>query len=443
MENKLQKFFGGKRLNESVFNGIYVLFLIALGIRFLTQLFADFGYDSWFISEFLINYQGGFVRRGLLGEILFFFTQHSGIDVEWTIKIISVLFLAFLTTFFVRSFIKKGYTLYILPLCFFLGAVFYANSADLYTTNSWIKKDCMMVSILIFSLYACRSKMPVLCKVLLVNVMGIFVILTHELYAFFALPVLFLLFVNIYNRGQLVRAGLYAAASLLPSVIAFGLACLAHGDRATADAIWDSWQVLAGNSPARPIGEDNAIVAIGWDSVQTFRMHLEYNFLKTHYGLWSLPVWLLTFPLVYYIVTNAISVFRKETTDYDDSSKTTLSAILLFQLFCMIPAFTVLCCDYGRLFFFWITSSFAIFLIIPGDIASKLFPPFAYRWAAAVNIMLVRIITPGRTAMAILMMVIGISSVSFSVINMINTTMVYQILNLPIATAKLFIRLFM
>lgn len=39
---------------------------VALGVRALS-----FNYNDWSYTEFMINFQGGFVRRGLLGEILY------------------------------------------------------------------------------------------------------------------------------------------------------------------------------------------------------------------------------------------------------------------------------------------------------------------------------------------------------------------------------------
>ena len=46
--------------------------------------------DSWTIGEWLINYEGGFVRRGLLGEALYLFsiaTKISPIFIIWLIFI--------------------------------------------------------------------------------------------------------------------------------------------------------------------------------------------------------------------------------------------------------------------------------------------------------------------------------------------------------------------
>ena len=61
MSNNLKK-------NWSNYLQIYVLALIFFGIFFLYSKH-DVGNDSS-LSDWLINYEGGFVRRGLIGEVI-------------------------------------------------------------------------------------------------------------------------------------------------------------------------------------------------------------------------------------------------------------------------------------------------------------------------------------------------------------------------------------
>lgn len=133
MKQKLQTLFDKDNRKQTLLNIIYCIFVFALLYKLVVQLFIKYGYESWQISEFLINYQGGFVRRGLTGEILLFLTKNFGIDIVWTIKLFCLLCFTAVCTFFVRAFLKKGYSLYILPLCLFLGSGI--------TGYSWIRKD--------------------------------------------------------------------------------------------------------------------------------------------------------------------------------------------------------------------------------------------------------------------------------------------------------------
>jgi len=129
MKQKLQQLFNKNNPKQTFLNVAYTVFLVSLCFLFLRQFLKSYdllstcGKGTWNITEFLINYQGGFVRRGLIGEILFFFAKNFNINVEVTIKIICLICCFAVCIFFVRAFLKKGYTLYILPLYFFLGGI--------------------------------------------------------------------------------------------------------------------------------------------------------------------------------------------------------------------------------------------------------------------------------------------------------------------------------
>ena len=67
---------------------IYLIILFFFGFFFLFQK-----YDNkveWTISEWLINYQGGFTRRGFIGEIIFQFSKLFSINVREMIFIFQV-----------------------------------------------------------------------------------------------------------------------------------------------------------------------------------------------------------------------------------------------------------------------------------------------------------------------------------------------------------------
>jgi len=56
-----------KKINNKFFN-YYILFCLLSSVYFL---YHKFQYPTdWTTSEWLINYQGGFTRRGLIGEFL-------------------------------------------------------------------------------------------------------------------------------------------------------------------------------------------------------------------------------------------------------------------------------------------------------------------------------------------------------------------------------------
>ncbi|MDY6271459.1 MAG: hypothetical protein SPL43_08755 [Prevotella sp.] len=73
------------------------------------------------ISEWLINYHGGFVRRGLLGQGLFLLYQLHPFNLRFALLTISVLTSFLFLILIVRIFIRRGWIMAILPLgcCFF------------------------------------------------------------------------------------------------------------------------------------------------------------------------------------------------------------------------------------------------------------------------------------------------------------------------------------
>ena len=424
MKQTLSSLFDRNNPKQMLLNGIFVLFLISLLSRIVLQLFsmANYGgtkdYEDWLISEFLINYQGGFVRRGLMGEILFFFAKHFNIDVVWTIKIFCLVCFVSVCIFFVKSFLKKGYSLYILPLCFFLsGNILFAG---------WIRKDCLFFCFFIPILWLYhKSNLSIMIKLLLINVLSVFIILSHEVFAFFALPILFLLFFNQYKSKGILLSVVLSLLCLLPSIFAFFLVFRMHGNPEIAQAIWDSWMAIL-NQETSNIGK--AVDAISWSSKSTFALHLKGNFLSVDQRVLSLLIWVITFPVVYYISTNALLAFRKNENDFTNRHKTVLSSVLIFQLLCLSPVFVVLSCDYLRVFFYWITSSFTVFLLIPIDEIEKLFPAVFVHLVKRINKMLTNILQPSKTTLFFLMIFIGIANSSFTIEMAYKATVIYNVL---------------
>ena len=72
----------------------YVGFILILSIYYLASRNSDLTYNA--MSEWVINYQGGFVRRGLIGEIVFQISKVFNINLRFSFFIIqSLLYLVF------------------------------------------------------------------------------------------------------------------------------------------------------------------------------------------------------------------------------------------------------------------------------------------------------------------------------------------------------------
>ncbi len=92
------------RKNWSNYFKIYVLALIIFGIFFLYSKH-DVGNDSS-LSDWLINYEGGFVRRGLIGEMIINFSNALSLKLRDSILIFQLFFFVsyyFLITLFCKN----------------------------------------------------------------------------------------------------------------------------------------------------------------------------------------------------------------------------------------------------------------------------------------------------------------------------------------------------
>ena len=67
---------------------IYLFILFFFAIFFFLQKYNNL--VEWTISEWLINYQGGFTRRGLIGEIVFQFSTFFSITFRETILLFQI-----------------------------------------------------------------------------------------------------------------------------------------------------------------------------------------------------------------------------------------------------------------------------------------------------------------------------------------------------------------
>ena len=97
------KFFKRVKFNHLFFFYINLIFLLAVFYLYRKH---QVGNDST-ISEWIINYQGGFTRRGLIGEICFQFARMLNLELRYVIFLFqSILYFFFssLLLIYIRDF---------------------------------------------------------------------------------------------------------------------------------------------------------------------------------------------------------------------------------------------------------------------------------------------------------------------------------------------------
>lgn len=147
---------------------------------------------------------------------------------------------------------------------------------------------------------------------------------------------------------------------------------------------------------------------------QTFANHLYNNFCMGYSPWLVVPVRLLMMMLIYYLLSNFLFTFRKTNCDASDSEKTSFSALLLFSLFCLLPMFTILSCDYGRIYQYAAFSTVGAFVILGRERLAGLFPQGLLRGVARLNARLARLVSPRPWLMVAMLVLVASSPACFS-----------------------------
>ena len=232
----------------------YGLFIYLASCVMLNVLESQIG--GWSLSELLINYQGGFVRRGLIGEILFQFDNPIAVAHNIQRFIVAVFLFGVLIVLISEKDILNKFLLLALVtfasggiLDFILGAGFeYLDRKEI-----WIYSVLGLIffSTRAFGFYNLKN-------ILVINFFSVLMTLHHELYAVFIIP-LMLLIVILSGVGHLLRS----MALIAPTFITLLLVINHSGDLSIVNLIKESYSVKFG------IDVGGAIDALGWSLEST------------------------------------------------------------------------------------------------------------------------------------------------------------------------------
>ena len=141
------------------------------------------GIVTYAFSDMFINYSGGFVRRGLLGSILLWLNA-VGIDSVVAAMTVCIAAFAAVAAYIIRQFIRRGYDVALLPVCFLLG------SAGAYGF-SFLRRDFIILAAFLIIMQL-RKKLPHGWWIAAGNALSVITILTYEPFVFFSLPFCFM-----------------------------------------------------------------------------------------------------------------------------------------------------------------------------------------------------------------------------------------------------------
>ena len=330
---------------------IVVIFLIATIEQFYNSLF--WGHNNWCMTECLINYAGGFVRRGLPGELALSVSSISGISPNVIIVIVCFLLLVGLILFYCRKVTRK------MPAFLIFSPIVLGIPAF---NDFLVRKDTLCIAILILCLIIEKTKYPILIKNILINLLGITAILSHEGFIFYGF-----LSIIAYRYFQSEKKLINIIISFSPMILTFAISSIYHGDELTALAINKS--LISVWHSIDPSDKDINFPSCAITSLKyslTNCPWMGYSvFWEISYHIYTPIAWLATVIICYGYLLEFIVVNPSETNGVISSlevEKSRLFVILTAQLIFISPLFMI-GWDYGRWIFLWTASSLAIYLL--------------------------------------------------------------------------------
>jgi hypothetical protein len=363
------------------------LFLILFSLPALaTSIYPGYKVASWQVTEWLINYQGGFVRRGLPGEIIFVLASH-GINPYFVVISSSLVIWLLLFLIIFKLSIRRQFSLLIIcsQLCLLAPVIGHVV----------VRKDCLIILCFVLALFFFQQKG--FKSTLMANSISAFAVLSHEVYGFISIPLFFIvkyaepavcLSNDTGNSAKSVICRLfYAVTCMSPLLFLFGLSLGNAGNQSIADQVWNSWhdnlEFFPGSSDPGLDAPPASIQALGWSLARALQGPLwtlqDFSFIA----------WLITAAVVafYLLLLQRSHLMTLKVPDMVAKEESTCLVRILACQFAAILPVCLVSWDYGRLIFLWATSSIGAFLILtPGryqaimkhvfDAHSSVFPTF-------------------------------------------------------------------
>ena len=331
----------------------FLITLIILGIPL--NLYKNRFYDnSWTVGEWLISYAGGFIRRGLPGQVIFYLSSNFDINpiyLTWLISGFSIFFLLILIKTLCWGTFQKPFLLSSLIL---MGPV---------SEDYLIRKDVFLVLLYGACLITFRklyfNKINTFLAFILINLFSIIALLSHEGYGIWALPSIFLL-IFFYIKKYLIsnlKTLLISLVLISPSILSFICCIIFKGNESSSIAIHNSWKVFEDIMPSTGLLDsaypDGAIEWIGKSLNTSFQLSISSLTKFNLFIFWHPLMWVITI----FLAIRLFSGLRK------DPFFNLKKLFILTQFIPFAPLF-IIAHDYGRWIFIWLSSSCLLFSLI-------------------------------------------------------------------------------
>lgn len=360
-----------------IFGLMVVLILGALVVglyAYSTRSFGSFWeYSSFEISDWLINYQGGFVRRGLIGQLLYIGYQIHPYPVRDIIVILYITGFIFITGLLVYVMKKEGLSVFILP---FTICLYYAFTCDLL----WTRRDywSLILAIIIYYHFFRFVKMSSFNHLILFFFFSALTMLMHEAAFFYTFPILMIYSLCAYMNKKALKS-VSILYIWIPVIVLFMYTVLHKGDANTMALIWQSWEPCFHDYPAGSGSTPNighGVNFLSRTSLDAIFLHIRLVWLARFAPyIPSFPFNMYIIVAVYYLVTR-INTLDLKFYKLWPVSNLLISNIVLIQFIFLFPMFGFLSCDLGRVVPYWVISSLLFYHIVNREKISFVVPSF-------------------------------------------------------------------
>jgi len=192
-------------------------------------------HNSWKMGDWLINYQGGMVRRGLLGEIIYQLSNFTHINPGIYVTVFQVFFYA-VFLFFSYSLLKEQHVLLPYALLIFSPFIFTFQINDL---QGGFRKEIIYLALLAFVAWSAKTRDYKIFEKIFYIILLLYpaVILTHEMLAIY-LPFLLVAYLSVVPLTK--KKFFFILLLLVPSIGSFLVAIYYSGTSIQVIEIFNS-----------------------------------------------------------------------------------------------------------------------------------------------------------------------------------------------------------
>ena len=263
---------------------IYLFLLLILWLSLFAGLLRNtlsVKNQVWGVTEWSINYEAGFVRRGLSGQLLLAISSKTGLSLVILSVIISVACFLVLLAFGIWAIRRGTLAAWALPSAILIGS-------NVYSSNL-LRKDSLILVMLLIALLVMTLRVGRVAKLLLLDAVVIAAGLSHESFFIIALPPLCIIAWNMFFSVATRWERVALALLLLPVTLGV-FAVITHRSPSLGNgAMWQTWfrgSASLGIGDVDPNLPRAAAEAISWSLSEALEL-TQSALSVTSLGLWT------------------------------------------------------------------------------------------------------------------------------------------------------------